>query len=99
VLYLVRLEHVPKIFHVPYSGLPEPQPGPPPRDRRLRPLGACVGGDARGRGHVDFRVRGERPGRYTLVIWCRTCERGGDHWFAAAPNYIVNQRAVLRVRP
>ncbi len=99
VLYLVRLADVPRLFRVPYSGLIEPDSGPPPRDPRLRLLGTCATGDPNGGGQLVFRVPvSARTGRYTTVVWCKTCRSGGDHWFMAAPNYVANRRAVLRVR-
>jgi hypothetical protein len=89
---------VPRLFHVSYTGLPTPQPGPPPRDARLRLLGACARSGRPGGGQLVFRVpRTARPGRYTTIVWCKTCARGGNHWFMAAPNFILNPRAVLRV--
>jgi hypothetical protein len=33
-----------------------------------------------------------------IVVWCKPCAPPrGDHWWMAAPNYVTNARAVLRI--
>jgi len=93
VVWLVRLEHAPRFFTIPYTGVPRPAPGPPPRRPGLTRLGVTEP-DGHGGARLEFRLPHLDPGRYTLVVWCRPC---GTHWAAAAPNYIVNWRTVLRV--
>ena len=94
VLWLVRLEHAPRFFTIPYQGAPIPERGPPPRRPGLIRLGVTGPYGWTG-ARLEFRLPRVAPGRYTLVVWCRPC---GTHWALAAPNWIVGERTVLRVR-
>jgi hypothetical protein len=97
IVYLIRLGDVPRLFHVPYIGLPVPQPGPPPTDPRLHRLGP-MRTNGHGGGKLELTVPSPAPARYTLVVWGKTCVRpNGDHWYMAAPNFILNPKAILRV--
>ncbi len=95
-LYLIPLARAPKYVLGAY-GLPRPAPGPPPADPRLLLLGSpgpVAKGSAAAR--LSFRVPRLKPGRYTIVVWCRSC--GNDHWAMATPGHVANARAVLHVR-
>lgn len=89
VLYLVPLALAPRYVLGGY-GLPRPAPGPPPPDPRLVALGSPRSA------RLSFRVPRLEPGRYTLVVWCKPC--GNDHWAMATPNFVLNPRAILRIR-
>ncbi len=97
VAYLARLEHASRFFFIPWQGYPNPQPGPPPRKPGLHRIGALPATGLRPT-RVEFRVPQVRAGRYTLVLWCKTCARGGTHWALAAINFVPHPSTVLLVR-
>ena len=97
VLYLIKLNDVSRLFAVSRTSAVVFFDGPPPRDRRLHNLGACrIRGQ--GNGHLTFTVPNVAPGRYTLVVWCKTCRKGGDHWYMANALWDDAPGSVLRVR-
>lgn len=95
LVYLITV-HQARRFH-------SAKAGPPPARARRHFLGE-LRGDARGFGRVTFRVPNVAPGRYTTLVWCKTCgpdngthfaSRGGD-----LPDYASAEpdRGILRIR-
>jgi len=87
LLYLIPLRLAPKYVSA---------SGPPPTDPHLFPLYSprLVPGDPSGAAQLFFRVPRVPLGRYTIVVWCKSC--GNRHWAAATPTFI-HARAILRV--
>lgn len=95
LVYLITV-HQARWFH-------HAEDGPPPARARRHFLGELTG-EARGFGRVTFRVPNVAPGRYTTLVWCKTCgpdngthfaSRGGD-----TPDYALPEpdRGILRIR-